>query len=244
MGKGFMRNSHVIDIDLGVVVAWEMPITSPVFAQVMAPLHAQTFAQCAARHPLRRQPRGLSRYDHFLALNFCQLTYRESLRDVEACLNARPSLNYHLGFRGRVTRTNLAYANERRDWRLFATVAERLMERARRLYAGETMDPDWPHLAFALDSSLIHLSAKLFPWAAGGPRHATAVKLHVLLSLRGHLPAWTAITPSRFPDVKMLDALPVEPGCFYIMDQTTFAPPVLSGPELQCGAVSAVGRHL
>jgi len=220
INKVLARHVDVIDLEAGMLVAWEMPTSSPVFAQVMSMLHPQTFAQCAARHPLRRRPRGLSVYDHFLALCFAQLTYRESLRDLEACLNARPSLNYHLGFRGRITRTNLAYANERRDWRLFATVAERLMARARRLYAAEPMDPDVPNLAFALDSSLIHLSAKLFPWAlGGGPRKTTAVKLHVLLSLRGSLPAWTAISPGPFPDVKMLEVLPVEPGCFYIMDR-------------------------
>src|ERR1700677_48564 len=98
-------------------LAWGMPKnSSPVFSQVMAALHQQTFAQCAALHPLRRRPRGLSRYDHFLALCFAHLTQRESLRDLVICLNAQP--NGHLGFRGRLTRTNLAYANERRDWRL------------------------------------------------------------------------------------------------------------------------------
>jgi hypothetical protein len=193
--------------------------SSTVFSQVMSTLHPQTFARCAALFPLRRQPRGLSVYDHFLALCFAQFTYRESLRDLEACLNARPTMLYHLGFRGRITRTNLAYANQRRSWRLFAAVAQVLMRRARRLYQHEAAPVDLPEAAFALDASLIHLSARLFPWAGGGKRHATAIKLHLLLALRGNLPAWATCTPGPFPEVKMLDALPVEPGCFYVLDR-------------------------
>jgi IS4 transposase len=193
--------------------------SSPVFAQVMSLLHPQAFARCAAFHPLRRRPRGLSVYDHFLALCFAQLTYRESLRDLESCLNARPSLRYHLGFRGHVTRTNLAYANERRDWRLFATVAQLLMRQARKLYSGDAQEPELPEAAFALDASLIHLSAGLFPWALGGRRKATAIKLHMLLALRGNIPAWATLSQGQFPEVKMLDRLPVEPGCFYVMDR-------------------------
>jgi hypothetical protein len=192
---------------------------SPVFSQVMSTLHPQAFARCAALHPLPRRPHGLSVYDHFLALCFAQLTYRESLRDIEACLNARPSLQCHLGFRGNVTRTNLAYANERRDWRLFATVAQLLMGQARKLYADDAQEPALPEAAFALDASLIHLSARLFPWAGGGWRKATAIKLHLLLALRGNVPAWAALSPGQFHEVKILDQLPIEPGCFYVMDR-------------------------
>jgi hypothetical protein len=196
--------------------------TSTVFSQVMSSLHPQTFARCAALFPLRRRPRGLSVYDHFLALCFAQFTYRESLRDLEACLNARPALLYHLGFHGRITRTNLAYANERRSWRLFAAVAQVLMRQARRLYQHEATPVDLPEAAFALDASLIHLSARLFPWAAGGKRHATAIKLHLLLALRGNLPAWATCTSGLYPEVKMLEEVPVEPGCFYVMDRGYF----------------------
>ena len=156
---------------------------STVFSQVMSTLHPQTFARCAALFPLRRQPRGLSVSDHFLALCFAQLTYRESLREVEACLNARPAMLYHLGFRGHITRTNLAYANQRRSWRLFAAVAQILMRQARRLYQHDPVPVDLPEAAFALDASLIHLSARLFPWAVGGKRHATAIKLHLFAGL-------------------------------------------------------------
>jgi hypothetical protein len=166
--------------------------SSNVFSQVMSTLHPQTFARCAALFPLRRRPRGLSVYDHFLALCFAQFTYRESLRDLEACLNARPALLYHLGFRGHITRTNLAYANQRRSWRLFAALAAALMRQARRLYQHEIAPVALPEAAFALDASLIHLSARLFPWATSGRRSHTAIKLHLL---------------------------PAEPGCFYVMDR-------------------------
>jgi IS4 transposase len=196
-----------------------MPICSPVFAQVMSVLHPQAFARCAASHPLRRPPRGLSVYDHFLALCFAHLTCRESLRGLETCLNARPSLLYHLGFRGRVTRTNLAYANAHRSWRLFASVAQVLMRRAQRLYQDEPQYPALPEPAFAFDSSLIHLSARLFPWAQGGRRHATAVKLHALLALRGPLPAWAALSTGEFCDAKMLDHVPIQQDCIYVLDR-------------------------
>ena len=188
----------------------------------MSTLHPQTFARCAALFPLRRKPRGLSVYDHFLALCFAQFTYRESLRDLAACLNARPTLLYHLGFRGRLTRTNLAYANQRRTWRLFAAVAQVLMRRARRLYQQELAPVDLPAAAFALaDASLLHLSARLFPWAGGGKTcHATAIKLHLLLALRGNSACCGRLaTKGPWPEVKILDDLPVELRVgFYVMD--------------------------
>ena len=168
---------------------------------------------------MRRSSRRFSAYDHFLALCFGQLTYRESLRDIVACLNARPGLQYHLGFRGHLTRTNFAYANEWRDWRVFAAVAEVLIRRASQLYRDERSDPDFPHVVFALDASIIHLSLNLFPWAYWGRSRAGAVKLHTLISLKGSLPVWAAITEAAFPELKMLDQIPVEPGAFYVMDR-------------------------
>src|SRR5579859_3443873 len=160
-----------------------MPVSRPVFSQILRGVHPQAFARCVEQFPMRRANRSLSAYDHFLALCFGQLTYRESLRDIVACLNSRPQLLYHLGFRGRITRTNLAYANEYRDWRLFAAVANVLIRQAHQLYQDEPTDPDLPQLAFALDSSIIHLSLKLFPWAYWGRSRAGALKLHALLSL-------------------------------------------------------------
>jgi hypothetical protein len=196
-----------------------MPVFQPVFSQIVARLHTEAFARCAAQFPMRRQPRRFSAYDHFLALCFGQLTYRESLRDIVACLNARPRLQYHLGFRGRVSRTNLAYANERRDWRMFAAVAEVLMRRASQLYGDAKNDPDFPSVVFALDASVIHLSLKLFPWAHWGLTRDGAIKFHTLIALKGSLPVWATITEATFPELKMLDRIPVAPGAFYVMDR-------------------------
>jgi hypothetical protein len=196
-----------------------MPIFKPVFSQILGGLHPESFARCAEQFPMRRSSRSFSAYDHFLALCFGQLTYRESLRDIVACLNARPSLQYHLGFRGRVTRTNFAYANEYRDWRLFAAVCEVLIRRARRLYGEPKDDLDFPHVVFALDASINYLSLKLFPWAYWARSRAGALKLHTLISLKGNLPVWATITEAAFPELKMLDHIPVEPGAFYVMDR-------------------------
>ncbi len=196
-----------------------MATLSPVFAQITHALDPTEFARCAAKFPMRRSSRSFSAYDQFLALCFGQLTFRESLRDIVACLNARADLNYRLGFRGRLTRTNFAYANEHRDWRVFATVAEVLIRRARRLYCETPMDPDWPEVAFALDASIIHLSLKLFPWAYWGRSRCGALKLHTLLSLNGSLPVWATLTEAAFPELKTLDRVPVWPGAFYVMDR-------------------------
>ena len=189
-----------------------------VLSQIMNALYPGEFARCAKSFPTRRPTRGLSEYDHFLALCFGQLTYRESLRDIVACLNSKQSALYHLGFRGRLSRTNLAYANHHRDWHLFEAVAQLLMRRAGRLYRDCATDPDLPSLAFALDSSLIALSLKLFPWAYYN-RFKRALKLHLMLSLQGELPAWAAVTEGSFPDMKILDRIPILPGAYYAMDR-------------------------
>lgn len=192
---------------------------SPVFAQIMCALDPTEFVRCVARFPSPRRPRGLSAYDHFLALCFAQLTYRESLRDIAACLGARAGRAYHMGFRSRVTRTNLAYANQHRDWRVFAAVAQLLMQRAQKLYQDEPLtDEQWPAVVYALDASLIELSCALFPWAWWQGKFA-AVKLHALLNLRGNLPAWCLVTEVTFPDQKILARLPAMPGAFFIMDR-------------------------
>ncbi len=195
-----------------------MPGSSPVFAQIMNALHPQEFARCVASFPPPRRPRGLSAYDHFLALCFAQLTGRESLRDLVICLNARPARIYQAGFRTRVTRTNLAYANAHRDWRVLAAVAQVLMRRTARLYTADSAGPDLPPLSYALDSSLIDLSLALFPWA-NWQHTAAAVKLHTLLSLRGPTPVWAAVTEAQLPDSHLLDHLPLQPGAFYVMDR-------------------------
>jgi hypothetical protein len=174
------------------------------------------FARCAARFPTRRLPRGLSAYDHFLALIFAQLTHRESLRDLAVCLQSQRA--YHAGFRSRPTRTNLAYANRHRDWRLFAAVAQVLMRRVRQACQNQPQDLALPEVCYALDSSLIDLSLAIFPWANWESR-AAAVKLHTLLSLRSRAPVWSLVTEAGFPDQKSLDWVPVEAGAWYVMDR-------------------------
>jgi hypothetical protein len=196
-----------------------MQLPSTVFSQITTALYPAEFSRCADLFPTRRATRGLTAYDQFLAFAFGQLTYRESLRDIVACLKARSPLLYHLGFRGHVSRTNLAYANAHRDWRLFQAVAQILMRRAARLYQSDPGDPDLPKVAFALDSSIISLSLNLFPWGYYARSKQAAMKLHLMLSLQGNLPAWAAITEAHFPDMKILDRIPVAPGAYYVMDR-------------------------
>jgi IS4 transposase len=188
----------------------------PVFAQIMNPLDPTEFARCAERFPMRRAPRGFSAYDHFLTMVFAHLTHRESLRDLAACLQTRRA--YHAGFRSRATRTNIAYANRHRDWRVFAAVAEVLMRRVRRVYEKEPQALELPEVCYALDASMIHLSLAVFPWAHWQTK-AAAVKLHTLLSLRTLAPSWITVTEACFPDQKSLDLVPVEAGAFYVMDR-------------------------
>jgi hypothetical protein len=196
-----------------------MQAPSTVFSQIVATLYRSEFARCAEQFPMERPPRGLSAYDQFLAQVFGQLTYRESLRDISCCLQAKRSMIYHLGFRGRITRTNLAYANYHRDWRVFWAAAQILMRRAARLYQGDPFDADLPNIAFALDSSIIALSLDLFPWAYYARSKHAAMKLHLMLSLRGNLPAWATLTEADFPDMKALDEIPAIAGAYYVMDR-------------------------
>jgi hypothetical protein len=162
--------------------------------------------------------RQFSAWDHLLALGFSQMTFRQSLRDIEACLGAQPHLAYQLGFRARVTRSTLARANEERSWELFAALAQKLIVRARKLYADEPHVLELAAPAYAVDSSLIDLSVALCPWANWTGTDA-AVKLHAALDLRGALPAVVAITEAQRGDVVWLDELPIEPGSFYVMDR-------------------------
>lgn len=196
-----------------------MQPSSTVFSQITSALFPAEFARCVEQFPTTRPTRGLTSYDHFLALCFGQLTYRESLRDVVACLKARGPGLYHLGFRGHLSRTNLAYAGRHRDWRLFQTLAQILMRRAARLYADYPTDSQLPRVAFALDSSIISLSLNLFPWGYYVRSRQSALKLHLMLSLQGNLPAWGAITEAGFPDMKILDRIPVVRGAYYVMDR-------------------------
>jgi transposase len=202
-----------------------------IFSQINSPLHPEEFSRCVQAFPTPRVTRGLSEYDQFLALCFGQLTHRESLRDIVTCLRARGPSLYHLGFRGYITRTNLAYANQHRDWRLFAAVAQVLMRRAARLYQNEPWDPDLPQVAFALDSSIIRLSLNLCPWGYWARTGHAALKLHLMLSLQGNVPAWGAITEASLPDLKMLDRIPILAGAHYILDRGYLDFPRLFGVD-------------
>jgi hypothetical protein len=196
-----------------------MQASATLFAQITSGLFHSEFSRLVQKYPSTKPPRGITEYDHFLALCFGQLTYRESLRDIVACLNSKPRLLYHLGFRGNITRTNLAYANKNRDWRLFEGVAHLLMRRAAALYGKDDSGVPVPGLVFALDSSMISLALNLFPWAYYARSRQAAVKLHLLLSLKGNLPAWAVITGNKISDMRMLDEIPIHPGAHYVMDR-------------------------
>ncbi|PTY01282.1 IS4 family transposase [Opitutus sp. ER46] len=197
---------------------WVVNSGKTVLAQVLAGLGGKEFSRCAGQYPLSRDTPALSAYDHFATMVFAQLTYRESLRDIEACLTARRPLLYHSGIRGTVKRCNLAYANEHRDWRMFAAVAGVLMRRARRLYQDEPAPLELDAELFALDATLIELSCALFPWARWQGTQA-AMKLNVLLDLRGDVPAFASIHEGDRHEVASLDEIPVYPGAYYVMDR-------------------------
>lgn len=188
-----------------------------VFSQVLAHVPHWEFQRLAKAYDRGDGRRQFSSWDHFLALAFAQMTFRESLRDIEACL-ATPHLAHHLGFRHRVTRATLARANEQRDWRLFSALADKLIARARPLYQDEANGLALELPVYALDSTLIELSVALCPWARWS-RQGAGVKLHTALELRGPLPAFFALSPGQQADVTWLDALPVEPGSLYVMDR-------------------------
>ena len=189
-----------------------------VFAQVMefAPWH--TFRRLVARYQGNFNVRTFSCLDQFLCMAFAQLTYRESLRDVEACLRAQPAKLYHLGLHGKISRSALADANESRDWRIYCDFAQALVRIARRLYAQESLGIDLSETVYALDSTTIDLCLSLFPWARFRKTKA-AVKLHTLLDLRGSIPSFIHISDGRLHDVNVLDLLITEPGAFYVMDR-------------------------
>jgi hypothetical protein len=181
-------------------------------------LPRREFNACVARYRGDYRWRSFSCRDQFLAMAFAQLTFRESLRDIATCLSTLRAKLYHAGFRGRVTRSTLADANERRDWRIYADFAQVLIRRARQLYARDTFGVELAHTAYALDSTTIDLCLSLFPWAPFRRRKA-AVKLHTLLDLRGNIPCFVRISPGKTHDLTALDHLPLEPGAFYVMDK-------------------------
>ena len=189
-----------------------------VFAQLMDELPKHAFDKGVRRYAGNKHVRTLPTYEHFLVLAFAQLTYRESLRDIETCLRALGSKLYHSGIGQPTARSTLADANEKRDWRIFSDFAHVLIQEATRLYANEPFGAELQQAAYALDSTTIDLCLSLFPWAKFRRRKA-AIKLHTLLALRGNFPTVVILTTGKVHDVNILDDLTYEPGSFYIADR-------------------------
>ncbi len=190
-----------------------------VFSQIMDHLPMHTFRRCVARYQGERYVKRFGCLDQYLVMAFAQLTYRESLRDIEACLRAHQSKLYHMGLRSQsVARNTLSKANERRDWRIYADFAQALIRIARPLYADEDLGLDLDNTVYALDASTIDLCLSVFPWALFRSTKS-AVKLHTLLDLRGNIPTFVHISNGKLHDVNVLDILLPEPGAFYIMDR-------------------------
>ena len=195
-----------------------MDTRQPVFAQLMGFLPKYDFQKCVQRYNGQYKIKSFACWDQFLCMAFAQLTYRESLRDIEACLRSAQRNLYHMGFRGKVSRNTLAHANEARDWRIYGDFAQIQIGRARRLYANDSFGVELDQSAYALDSTLIDLCLSLFPWTKFRKRKG-AIKLHTLLDLRGSIPSLIVITHGKIHDVTILDQLTFEPGAFYIFDR-------------------------
>lgn len=189
-----------------------------VFAQIMEHLPLTTFRRCVVRYQGEHKVKSFSCLDQYLCMAFAQLTYRESLRDIEACLRAQSNKLYHMGFRSTVSRNTLANANAVRDWRIYADFAQSLIGIARRLYANESFSVEMKDTVYALDATTIDLCLSLFTWAPFRSTKA-AIKLHTLLDLRGNIPSFIHISDGKLHDVNVLDLLIPEAGAFYIMDR-------------------------
>ena len=189
-----------------------------IFAQVMDFVPIHEFRKCVRRYSGNYKVQSFTCWNQFLCMAFAQLTYRESLRDIESCLNSMKKKLYHMGFRGRISRSTLAYANETRDWRIYADFAQVLIHTARGLYKNDEFSVELDETVYALDSSTIDLCLSLFPWAHFRKQKG-AIKLHTLLDLHGNLPSFIKITDGKVHDVNILDDLIPEPGSYYIMDR-------------------------
>jgi hypothetical protein len=195
-----------------------MNLGQSLFSQVMDHLPAHEFRKCVQRYGGNYRVRSFSCWDQFLCMAFAQLTFRESLRDIVACLRSQERRLYHLGIRGTVSRSTLADANENRDWRIYADFAAVLIAEARQLYGHQDLGLDLANAVYALDSTIIDLCMTLFPWARYKPAQH-ALKLHTLLDLRGSIPTFIRVTAAQVHDVNLLDALTPEAGAFYVMDR-------------------------
>ena len=189
-----------------------------VFAQLMDFLPLHTFRRCVARYPSNYPTKTFSHFDQYLCMAFAQLTFRESLRDIEVCLRAHTSRLYHLGIRGHVAKSNIGDANEKRDWRIYRDFANALIVEARRLYAGDAFGVDLENTVYALDTTTIDLSLKVFPWAHFR-RAKAAVKMHTQIDLRGNIPSFIHVSDGKMHEVNVLDLMVPEAGSFTIMDR-------------------------
>lgn len=189
-----------------------------IFSQLMDFLPTHEFRSCVERYNGNYKIKSFSCWDQYLCMAFAQLTYRESLRDIQACLRSANQKLYHMGIRGKVSRNTLAHANQVRDWRIYADFAHVLIGRARQLYAGDAFGIELDQSVYALDATTIDLCLSLFPWATFRRRKG-AVKLHTLLDLRGNIPTIAVITPGRVHEVNILDEIPFEAGAIYILDR-------------------------
>ena len=189
-----------------------------IFSQILDPIHPQQFSRCVQRYDGEYKVRTFSCWDQFLAMTFAQVTFRDSLEDIEVCLRSRADQLYRMGFRSPVSHSTLADANSSRDWRIYADLAQILIARARVLYAQEPMGVALDQTVYALDSTTIDLCLNLFPWARFRS-HKAAVKLHTLIDLRGPIPTMIAISDGKQADVRVLDDIVPEPGAFYVMDR-------------------------
>jgi hypothetical protein len=195
-----------------------MNIGRTVFTQLMDFMPTYEFRQCVERYNGNYKVKSFSCWDQFLCMALAQLTYRESLRDIEACLRVAKTKLYHMGIRGKVSRNTLAHANEIRDWRIYADFAKVLIRIARNLYIGDNFGLELDQTAYALDATIIDLCLSVFPWAKFRTSKA-AVKLHTLLDLRGSIPTMVFITHGKVHDVNILDELIIEASAIYIMDR-------------------------
>jgi hypothetical protein len=189
-----------------------------IFSQVIDHLPMHTFRRCVQRYRGNHKIKRFTCLDQYLSMAFAQLTYRESLRDIEACLRAQQSKLYHMGISSNVSRNTLANANKVRDWRIYADFAQSLIHTARQLYIDEDFGVELDHTVYALDATTIDLCLSVFPWASFR-QHKAAIKLHTLLDLRGNIPTFIHISDGKLHDVNVLDQLLPEAGTFYIMDR-------------------------
>jgi len=189
-----------------------------IFAQLMDFVPKYEFHKCVNRYRGNYKVKSFSCWDQFLCMAFAQLTYRESLRDIEACLRSMQSRLYHLGIRGKISRNTLAHANAVRNWHIYADFAQLLIQKARRLYRNENFGLELEQTVYVLDATVIDLCLSLFPWAKFR-KHKAAIKLHTLMDLRGNIPTVVIITPAKVHELNILDELIFEPGAIYVLDR-------------------------